>query len=195
MERSESTDNLYKALDVFHSRTPLVKADKVNPFLKNKYADYNMVVSSTRGDLSEAGLRIKQTLTQVDGKTAVRTRLTHLDSSEFIEDVSPVESKAGDPQSQGSGITYMKRYSYVAMLDLLIDADDDGSLASGLGKVAEKNEAIDRAIDSFEKSKNLESLRLAFVGSKELMKEKKVIAAKDKRKLELEAEKAQEESK
>lgn len=142
--------DLYEALDKFHEKSPLVKADKVNPFLKNKYADYNTVVSSTRQDLVDCGLRVKQSITNIDGKTAIRTRLIHIGTGQTIEEVAPVESKTGDPQSQGSGITYQKRYSYVAMLDLLVDVDDDGSLAQKLkdksNKIASGEEEATKAL-------------------------------------------------
>ncbi len=34
-----------------------------------------------------------------------------------------------NPQTQGSGIPYEEDVAYITMLDLLVDADDDGSLA------------------------------------------------------------------
>lgn len=117
MQTSTEVDKLFKALDAFHNKTPLVKASKENPFHKNKYADYNAVVSSTRGDLQEQGLRVKQVLGHIDGNLAVTTRLIHIESGQFIQDTAPVAHKPSDPQSQGSGITYMKRYAYVAMLE------------------------------------------------------------------------------
>lgn len=186
MTSSQETDKLYKALDKFHQKTNLVKATKENPYFKSKYADYNVVVSETKPDLIENDLRVKQTLTNIDGKTAIRTRLTHITSSQFIEDVSPVAHKDNDPQSQGSGITYGKRYAYVAMLDLLVDQDDDGSLAAGLTKAAEKQKLVDNAIATFDKATSGEELKKAFVATGQLMKDQRVIAAKDARKAELE---------
>jgi len=162
----------------------LVKATKENPFLKNKYADYNEIVATTRPDLYDAGLRVKQSVTSVGEKTAIRTRLTHVVTGQFMEDVAPVESKQGDPQSQGSGITYQKRYSYVAMLDLLVDKDDDGNLAAGLGKAAEKNKAVEKAILQIEATNNAEELKKVWVGLSTLTANKEVFAAKEAKKME-----------
>jgi hypothetical protein len=79
MEHSEELDQLFNAIDGFHEKSNLVKATKENPFLKNKYADFNSVVSSTKKDLFENGLRVKQAVTTIYGKTAIWTRLTHIE--------------------------------------------------------------------------------------------------------------------
>lgn len=188
MQTSEKVDDLFKALDAFHNKTPLVKASKENPFHKNKYADYNAVVSSTRGDLQEQGLRVKQVVGHIDGNLAITTRLIHISTGQFIQDTAPVAHKPSDPQSQGSGITYMKRYAYVAMLDLLVDADDDGNLGSELGKTAEKNKKVDNAIALIQKTTGEEELKKLFTGLPSDMKtDKRVIAAKDEKKKEFPA--------
>lgn len=183
MEQSKDIDQLFKALDVFHEKSNLVKATKENPFLKNKYADYNTVVAATRADLLENGLRVKQAVTNIDGKTAIWTRLTHT-SGQYLISVSPVAHKENDPQSQGSGITYMKRYSYVAILDLLVDADDDGNLAAGLGKAAEKKKEVEKAVALLDKATSEDELKKSFISLGTLMTDKRVIAAKDAKKAE-----------
>lgn len=176
---------LYKALDEFHKSCPLVKATKENPFFKSKYADYNIIVSETRPHLVTAGLRVKQTLTHINEVTAIRTRLIHLESDQVLEDVSPVAHKPNDPQAQGSGITYAKRYAYVAMLDLLVDVDDDGNLSNKLSDASQRKEKVEAAIDSFKNANSLESLKKAFVATGKLMSDPRVITAKDARKEEL----------
>lgn len=185
METSAKTNELEKALDGFHEKSNLIKAVKENPFLKNKYADYATIVAATKSDLMENGLRVKQAVVHVDGKTAIWTRLKHVDSDQYMISISPVAHKESDPQSQGSGITYMKRYAYVAMLDLLIDKDDDGNLAAGLGKVAEKKKEVEKAIAQLDKATSAEELKKAFLSLGKLMADKRVIAAKDAKKLEL----------
>lgn len=185
METSKNIDRLLSALDGFHEKSNLVKATKENPFLKNKYADYNTIVAETRSDLMENGLRVKQAVTNIDGKTAIWTSLTHLESQQYMISISPVAHKESDPQSQGSGITYMKRYAYVAMLDLLVDADDDGNLAAGLGKAAEKKKEVEKAITLLNKATSEDELKKSFLSLGKLMTDKRVIAAKDAKKAEL----------
>lgn len=185
METSEKQDELEKALDAFHSKNNLVKATKENPFLKNKYADYNTVVADTKPDLLDVGLRIKQAVTNIDGRTAIWTRLKHVTSGQYMISVSPVAHKEVDPQSQGSGITYMKRYAYVAMLDLLVDADDDGNLAAGLGKAADKQKAIEKAIDAINRATSAEELKKTWLTLGSIAANKQVTAAKEAKKAEL----------
>jgi hypothetical protein len=185
METSPELDKLLAALDGFHEKSPLVKATKENPFLKNKYADYNTVVAATRADLLENGLRVKQAVAHIEGKTAIWTSLTHLPSKQYMVSLAPVAHKETDPQSQGSGITYMKRYSYVAMLDLLVDTDDDGNLAAGLGKAADKKKEVEKAIAQLEKATSEDELKKTFLSLGKLVADKRVIAAKDAKKAEL----------
>lgn len=185
MEFSKDIDQLLKALDGFRGKSPLVKATKENPFLKNKYADFNTVAANTKQHLEEQSLQVKQAITNVDGKTAIWTMLRHTPSGQFMTSTSPVAHKDNDPQSQGSGITYMKRYSYVAMLDLLVDADDDGNLAAGLGKAAEKKKEVEKAIAILNKATSADELKKAFISLGTLMTDKRVIAAKDAKKNEL----------
>lgn len=179
---SDEIDKLQTALDQFHNKSPLVKAGKENPFHKNKYADFNSVVSATRPHLQEVGLRIKQVVTTLDGKLAIWTLLSHPDSKQHIQSTAIVEHKPGDPQSQGSGITYMKRYSYVAMLDLLVDADDDGNLGATLGKQAEKNENIEKAIMKINATNNPEELKQVWKDLGKLTTDKRIYAAKEEKK-------------
>lgn len=157
MEKSEDTTLLDNALEAFQDESGFVKATKENPFLKNMYIDYNNVVAQCRPFLKKHNLRIKQVITNVDGKGAIYTQLTHTESKQFYSSVAPLTHKDNDPQSQGSAITYMKRYSYIAMLDLLVDADDDGNLANSVGAKADKKK--DAAEFYSEKSKLIKELQ------------------------------------
>ena len=158
MEQSEEVDQLEKALIAFQDESGFVKATKENPFLKNKYADYNTIVSQCRPKLAEQGLIVKQLLVHVEGKAAVYTRLKHPVSKQWMSGITPLAHKDNDPQSQGSAITYMKRYAYVAILDLLVDADDDGNFANGVGEKADKKK--EAAEFYAEKSKYIKSMTI-----------------------------------
>lgn len=182
MITSDSTKELIEALDRFHNKSVFVKATKENPFLKNKYVDFNTVVAETRQDVISSGLRVKQGITHFEGKTMIWTRLIHPSSSQFIETLSPVVHKAGDPQSQGSGITYMKRYAYIAILDILVDSDDDGNLARGLTQAAKENKKVDSIIKKMKYTKTTDELKNVFLKSGNLTNDERVVTAKDEHK-------------
>jgi hypothetical protein len=90
-------------------------------------------MSAVVPQLNECGLIVTQlpTAILVDGRPspALRTRITHAESGEHLEDVMLLMGKE-DPQGQGSAITYARRYSLMAMLGLVADEDDDGNKAS-----------------------------------------------------------------
>jgi len=189
MQQSEDTTLLDIALEEFQDESGFVKATKENPFLKNKYVDYNHVVSQCRPGLQKHGLQVKQSTCVIEstGKAGIYTKLTHKSSRQFYSSITPLTHKENDPQSQGSAITYMKRYSYIAMLDLLVDADDDGNLANSIGNKADKikeNGAIKQSIENLENAKSMDELKKVFGSLKQLALNPKVITAKDIKKLE-----------
>jgi hypothetical protein len=65
-----------------------------------------------------------------EGEPGLRYTMTHLPSGEFDEDVMSLMIAVPNPQGQGSGITYARRYSLFAYLNLTVDSDDDGAGAS-----------------------------------------------------------------
>jgi hypothetical protein len=56
--------------------------------------------------------------------------LIHAESGEYLMANSTMHPTKSDPQSMGSAITYQRRYSIGAILNLNIDEDDDGNAAS-----------------------------------------------------------------
>lgn len=127
---------LLEALQDFQHEVVYVKAKSTGHH--GKYAQLKDVVLDTKDALKKNGLIVLQNLTHIDGKTAMHTQLVHVDSDESIDSLYPLAYQGEDSQKQGSAITYARRYSYVTMLGLLVDADDDGSLASSVhtGKLA-----------------------------------------------------------
>jgi hypothetical protein len=84
--------------------------------------------------LSKHGLAVSQFIevgSADDGSVfdALRTYLIH-ESGQFITHVMRLHLPKSDPQGQGSAVTYARRYSYMAVLGLVSDVDDDGNAAS-----------------------------------------------------------------
>jgi hypothetical protein len=127
---------LAQALLAFQKSAPAIQKDALNPHFKNRYVSLETLMGEIVPKLNDAGLVVTQLPTAiiVDGRPspALRTRITHAESGETIEDVMLLMGKE-DPQGQGSAITYARRYSLMAMLGLVADEDDDGNKASGAG--------------------------------------------------------------
>ena len=81
-----------------------------NPFFKSKYADLNSVREAVMPLLNENGILVLQPIVHIDGKNFVKTILMH-ESGQTIESFTEILFKvSNDPQAQGSGITYARRY-------------------------------------------------------------------------------------
>ena len=128
MEKSETINNLAKALIDFHSRVQKIKKDAKNPFFKSNYASLSNIQDAISGPLAEAGLAYSQMPSGVNGLSTI---LIHAESGEYLMEsfIMPV-SKQNDPQAVGSAITYAKRYALAGVLGLNIDDDDDGNKAA-----------------------------------------------------------------
>lgn len=93
------------------------------------YATLDAIVDVVLPLLVEHGLVWKALPTTLDGQPALRYRMTHISSGEFDEDVMPLLCERTS-QGLGSAITYARRYSLCAYLNLTVDPDDDGAAAN-----------------------------------------------------------------
>lgn len=128
METSTSIVKLAPALLAAQRTMSNAVKDAKNPFFKSKYADLNAIREACTPVLNANGISVLQPLIQKDGKTFVRTLLLH-ESGEFIAgDTEVVLAKQNDPQAQGSGISYARRYGLQSLVSLGAE-DDDGEKA------------------------------------------------------------------
>jgi hypothetical protein len=127
MRTSESTKEITKALFTFRSTVAPIKKGTENLFFKKKYADLATILTDINEALNVSGLVV----TQWPGVEGVTTRLAHVDSGEWMEEVTPIMvAKQNDPQAMGSAISYSRRYAITSILNLIVE-DDDGNSASG----------------------------------------------------------------
>lgn len=96
---------------------------------KFRYADLNAVVSAAKPVIGKCGLSV----THIVNGDRLLTLLLH-ESGEWIKSELPINTKL-PYQQLGSAITYLKRYSYCAILGIVADDDDDANLAQGTGVV------------------------------------------------------------
>jgi len=103
--------------------------DSKNPFFKSTYADLNSIREACMPALNNNGIVVLQPTTFIEGKNFIKTVLLH-ESGEAIEALTEiVYSKQNDAQSQGSGITYARRYGLQSLVNVGAE-DDDGNSAS-----------------------------------------------------------------
>lgn len=92
---------------------------------KFKYADLSACMAAAAPVLMETGLSVAQIV--IDRKLI--TLLTHK-SGQWLKSEVGIGS-ASTYQDLGSAITYLKRYSYCAILGIVADDDDDANAACG----------------------------------------------------------------
>lgn len=132
--KSEQLDQLATALSAAQAEFSAVPKDKANPFFKSSYADLATVVKTATPVLTKNGLSISQFITNTEsGNDALVTYLLHT-SGQFIAHTMTLHLPKTDPQGQGSAVTYARRYSFMSVLGLVADVDDDGNAASQVSR-------------------------------------------------------------
>ena len=124
--------------------------DSVNPFFKSHYADLNAIREACMPALNNNGIAVLQPTVHIDGKNFVRTVLLH-ESGELFDGLTEIiYNKVNDAQSQGSGITYARRYGLQSLVNVGAE-DDDGNRASEIKEVKEME--LSSSGPTFEKAK------------------------------------------
>ena len=149
MEQSQSVVEIAKALNNFQRDVQNVKKDGNNPFFRSSYATLQNTWDTIRPILGKHRLSVVQLPL---GENEMTTALFHT-SGEWIKATAKMAPKDTTPQSQGSAITYMRRYAITALLGIATE-DDDGNAASG-NRTAQKPKTILQET----KSKNIEAQR------------------------------------
>lgn len=130
INKSDSISKLCVSLMKFNCEVGSISKDKKNPFFKSDYVTLDKLIIETRPILSKYGLSVMQFPVDKDGMVGVQTLLLH-ESGEFIEgNEFYLKPAKNDPQAYGSAVTYARRYTYQAILNLNTGDDDDGNYAT-----------------------------------------------------------------
>lgn len=95
-----------------------------------RYATLDEITKTTRQALAENGLCVLQPVVSTERGPVLVTRLLH-ESGQWMECEVRMPPIAEDPQAFGSVITYLRRHSISAMLNICPDEDDDANSAAG----------------------------------------------------------------
>lgn len=159
MITSEQTNEVVAALAKCQAKFPSItklKEGKGGSYTY-KYADLADTVKQTLPVLAENGLCVIQDFGMVDRNITCTTRIAHT-SGQFIEGTLPFPLLAPEHmnamQGLGNQITYLRRYTYCAMIGVVADDDLDGGGLSNTGselvekqKPAPKEMNDSRAVD------------------------------------------------
>ena len=98
------------------------------PEYSYRYADLGDIVEAVKPILHQCGLSVTQPIGFEKGTDLIRTTLMHT-SGGRVKSKMRLTLSQSTPQATGSLITYFRRYAYCAMLGIVSDVDDDGTLA------------------------------------------------------------------
>ena len=127
--QSETITDLIQSLVKFQIAfdNASLKKDRKNEHLRNQYVSLDNLLNVIRPLLSESGLVVVQ---QLAGEYL--TTVLYHSSGQFIGANMPFNPMNGNKgtnalQELGGGITYAKRYSLSALLQISVDVDTDGN--------------------------------------------------------------------
>ena len=128
--RSTELKELFTALAKAQSEMRTAGLNAENPYFKSAYADLAEIIRVSRPALSKNGLSVMhQILTNEDGQNMIHCILAHI-SGQWIESRMRILPVKNDVQSMASYISYLKRYTYAALIGVVSsDEDDDGEKA------------------------------------------------------------------
>jgi hypothetical protein len=131
LRRSSAIGQIAKAMAAARKKFKPVKKDSVNPHYKSKYADISALIDATYEALSDNDLVVIQSPSSNEHGATVTTMIAHGSGEWFENDLTLPAGTAQrfDSQTAGSAITYGRRYSYQAMLNIAGEDDDDGNAA------------------------------------------------------------------
>jgi hypothetical protein len=121
---------LLTALNKVQGELKPVEKSKSNPHFRSKYATLEDILEVSIPLLSKHGLVLIQSLAGTETSPTLETIIAHV-SGQNIKSTAPLFCKELTSQGLGSAITYMRRYSLMAILGIsTTDEDDDGNRAS-----------------------------------------------------------------
>lgn len=118
--------------------------DSDNPFFKSKYADLASVQAACMPLLNKNGLSVTQAIQTVGESAYLVTTLLH-SSGQWMRSTAPIKPVKNDPQSFGSAVTYMRRYSLASIAGVAQEDDDGNSAAAKNGDAKHFDMDLDRA--------------------------------------------------
>lgn len=126
--QSESLTNIVPALLKAKAEFEPARKNATNPHFGSAFINLEGVLDAVESALTKHNLLLIQPTEFEDGQTVLCSQILHA-SGEWIGSRYPVRPVKSDPQSEGSALTYARRYTAMALLGIAPE-DDDGNAAS-----------------------------------------------------------------
>jgi hypothetical protein len=184
-EANEAKKAYVVAMAAFKKKPPEILKDKNVKYhtqkgdVDYKHATLHNVTTCINKALSEHGLTAAWVTSQDNGSVKVTCKITHTQGHSEETCLSAPPDNTGSKnaiQAIGSTVTYLQRYTLLALTGLATaDQDDDGAgaadtLADKATKKEEQDKIVDQAFFNFT-TENKDALADGFVFSKELFTE------------------------
>lgn len=123
--------HLYAAIHAAQAKIETVRKNGENPHFRSKYATLDEIWETVRGAVNAAGLVVFCTIETANGGKQLTTHVAEVKSGEEISCSFPIVAQATGPQAIGSAMTYARRYTLTAILEIVTGdgTDDDGEAA------------------------------------------------------------------
>ena len=128
IKMTETKNNIFKKIQDFQKKNIVIKRNA--NWFNYKYSSYDYIWENIHESLDELQIVVHHSIQDYGGILYLETIIVDMESWESRSSVLPINSNL-DPQKLGSAITYYKRYNLGALLNLIIEGeDDDGALAT-----------------------------------------------------------------
>ena len=122
---------LYAAIHKVQAKIETVRKNGENSHFKSKYATLDEIWETVRKPLNDAGLIVLCDVYTANGERLLTTRVIHAETGEEASCTFPIMAANNSPQAIGSAMTYARRYTLTALLEIVTGdgTDDDGEAA------------------------------------------------------------------
>lgn len=128
MKHSESIKEISQAIVKAQAELKNIAQTAENPFYKSSYAPLNKILDDIKPTLAKHNLAVLQDIGELpNGKQSISTILLHSSGEWIAQDGVGLTLEKNTPQGAGSAITYGRRYSLCAWLNISSEEDDDGN--------------------------------------------------------------------
>ncbi len=135
MDTVESTSKSNQSVGKIAEALAKAQANIKNPtksrdnYFGGKYADGASIRDAITSELAANDIAVIQPTGFEGGKLCVITTLIHKSGDQLVG-FYPFAYEGNDPQKQGSAMSYARRYSLQAMVNVWADDEDDGTAAA-----------------------------------------------------------------